>query len=255
MKRTCSNEIDLQRKLLVLELWLTDRGHKFEIIRPEIQKVNLIDRNNLLKKRPKYQEDSITLVLTFHSTLHIVFDVLKRAHRHVQKSPMLKVVLSKPQSVAFRNPKTLRDKLVRSKLKLSDVAERGNFQYGRGNCEIYNILKPGKEFKSTVTGEIYKMNFHFDCNSLCAVYLITCKLCKKQYTGSTITKLRARFNEYKSNLKLYGEDRRGFFQEKLVDHFFNHGHNGSYKDMMVKIIDFCDPNDQEKREDLRMQKL
>ena len=139
MKRTCSNEIDLQRKLLVLELWLTDRGHKSEIIRPEIQKVNLIDRNNLLKKRPKYQEDSITLVLTFHSTLHIVFDVLKRAHRHVQKSPMLKVVLSKPQSVAFRNPKTLRDKLVRSKLKISDDAERGNFQCGRGNCEIYNI--------------------------------------------------------------------------------------------------------------------
>ena len=49
------------------------------------------------------------------------------------------------------NPKILRDKLVRSKLKLSDDAERGNFPCGRGNCEIWNILKPGKEFKSTVT--------------------------------------------------------------------------------------------------------
>ena len=49
------------------------------------------------------------------------------------------------------NPKTLRDKLVRSKLKLTDNAERGNFPCGRGNCEIYNILKPGKGFKSTVT--------------------------------------------------------------------------------------------------------
>ena len=133
-----------------LESWLTNRRHESEIIRPEIQKVNLIDRNNLPKERPKYQGDSITLVLTFHIALHIVFDVLKRVHQHVQKSPMLKVALPKPPRAAFRNPKTLRDKLVRSKLKLADDADRGKFPCGRGNCEICNILKPGKEFKSTV---------------------------------------------------------------------------------------------------------
>ena len=145
--------------------------------------------------------------MTFHPALNIVFDLLKRAHRHVQKSPVLKAVLPKSPRIAFHNPKTLRDKLVRSKFKLTDDAERGNFPCGRGNCEICNILKPGKGFKSKVTGEIYKMNFHFDCNSLCVVYLITCKVCKKQYTGSTITKFRVPFNQCKSNLKLFGEGR------------------------------------------------
>ena len=62
--------------------------------------------------------------MTFHPALNIVFDVLKRAHRHVQKSPVLQAVLPKPPRIAFRNPKTLRDKLVRSKLKLTDDAER-----------------------------------------------------------------------------------------------------------------------------------
>ena len=141
------------------------------------------------------------------------------------------------------------------KLKLTDDAERRNFPCRRGNCEICNILKPSKEFKSRLTMEIYKTNFHFDCNSLCVVYLITCKVCKKQYTGSTVTKFRARFNQYKSNLNLYGEGRRGFFQEKLMEYFFNHGQNGLNKDMMVQIIDFCYPNDQEKREDFWMDKL
>ena len=42
-------------------------------------------------------------------------------------------MLPKPPRIAFRNPKTLRDKLVRSKLKLTDDAERGNFPCGRGN--------------------------------------------------------------------------------------------------------------------------
>ena len=165
MKLICSNEVDLQRKLLDLESWLTDRGYKSEIIRPEIQKVNLIYRNNLLKKRPKHQEDSITLVLTFQPALNIIFDVLKRAHRYVQKSPVLKAVLPKPPRIAFHNPKTLRDKLVHSKLKLTDDTERRNFPCGKGNCEICNVLKPGKQFENTVTGEIYKMKFHFDSNS------------------------------------------------------------------------------------------
>ena len=127
MKRICSNEVDLQRKLLDLESWLIDRGYKSKFIRPEIQKVNLIDRNNLLKKRPKHQEDSITLALTFHPALSIVFDVLKRAHRHVKKSPVLKAVLPKPPRIAFCNPKTLRDKLVLSKLKLTDDSEQVTF--------------------------------------------------------------------------------------------------------------------------------
>ena len=51
---------------------------------------------------------------------------------------------------SFSNPKT-RDELVRSKLKLTDNAERANLPWARGNFEICNILEPGKEFKSTVT--------------------------------------------------------------------------------------------------------
>ena len=71
-------------------------------------------------------------------------------------------MLPKPSSTA----KTLRDNLVHSKLKLTDYAEWGNFPCGRGNCEICNILKPGKDFKSTITEEIYRINFHFDFNSM-----------------------------------------------------------------------------------------
>ena len=106
MKRTCSNEADLQLRLLYLVSWLTDRSYKLEIIRPEIQKVNFINKNNLHQKSPKYLEDGVTLVLTFHPVLHIVLDVLKKVHRHVQKLLLAKTALSKPQRVAFRNSKT-----------------------------------------------------------------------------------------------------------------------------------------------------
>ena len=101
------------------------------------------------------------------------------------------------------------------------------------------------------------MNFHFNCNSICVVYLLTCKICAKQYTGSTITKFRSRFNQYKSNIKLYEEGRRGFVQEKLIERFYSQNHHGThaYGDMIVQIINHCDPNDQKKRENFGMHKL
>ena len=67
-----------------------------------------------------------------------------------------------------------------------------------------------------------------------------------------MTMFRLRFNQYKSNIKLYGERRRGFKQEKLIDYFFLCSHNGAHKDIKVQIIDHCDLNDQEAREDFRI---
>ena len=150
------------------------------------------------------------MILTFHPALHVIFDILKSADRHIEKSPLLKSVLPKPPRVAFCNPKFLRDTLVRSKLKSEDEKKRGNFPRCRKYCDICNILYPSDKFRSTVKGEENKINFHFNCNSVCEIYLLTCKVCGKQYTESTVTKFRSRFNQYKSNIKLLRRRKEGF---------------------------------------------
>ena len=121
LKRIFSDKDDLETKLSNLEDWLSNRGYKKEDIRPEIQRVHSVDRNDLLTKRKKNTVDTITLILTFHPAIYQVFEILKTAHRHITKSVILNKVLSKPPRVAFRNPKTLQDKLVRSKLKVANV--------------------------------------------------------------------------------------------------------------------------------------
>ena len=179
IKRICSDEEDLQQKLNDLESWLIDRDYRAEVVRPEIRKVNSIDRNVLLEKGLKHQKNSVTLILAFHPALHVIFYILLSAHRHIEKSSLLKSVLPKPPRVAFRNPKSLRDKLVRPELKSEDEKEQGNFPCCGKHCDICNILYPNNQFRSTVTGEEYKMNFHFNCNRDCVVYLLTCKACAK----------------------------------------------------------------------------
>ena len=62
-----------------------------------------------------------------------------------------------------------------------------------------------------------------------------------------LTKFRSRFNQYKSNINLHGKGQRGFMQEPLIQHFFSNKHNGSHKDTKVQIINYCDPNNPERR--------
>ena len=57
------------------------------------------------------------------------------------------------------------------------------------------------------------------------------------------------FNQCKSNIKLNGEGRRRFKQEKFIEHFLLRSHNGKHEDIKVQTIRHCDPNDQEARED------
>ena len=63
-----------------------------------------------------------------------------------------------------------------------------------------------------------------------------------------MTRLRLKFNQYKSNVKLHGEGTHTFKQEKLIEHFFSCSQNWIHEDIIVEISDHCDPNDQEARE-------
>ena len=62
-----------------------------------------------------------------------------------------------------------------------------------------------------------------------------------------MARIRLRFNQCKSNIKLNGEGRRGFTKEKLIQHFLLLSHNGTHEDIKVQLIGHCDPNYQENR--------
>ena len=58
-----------------------------------------------------------------------------------------------------------------------------------------------------------------------------------------------RFNQCKSNIKLNGEGRGGFKQEKVIEYFFLLSRNETNEDIKFQIIRHCNPIDQEATED------
>ena len=118
--------------------------------------MNSIDQPGLLEKCPKIQEDSVTLVLTFHPALYIIPDILKFVHRIIENSPTLKAILLKPPHIVFCNPNTLRDELVLPELRADYEEETDVFICGRRNCNICKIVEPGMNLKVQPLGKYMK---------------------------------------------------------------------------------------------------
>ena len=129
-----------------------------------------MSRTDLLSKREKEIDNRITLVLTYHPALTKVCEILQKTHRHRLKSQCLTAVLPSPLRLVFRNAKTLKDHLVRSKLK-TIYGKLGVTICVRKNCEICHILHQGDTTESSNTVKQYKITFRL---TVIAEMLFTC---------------------------------------------------------------------------------
>ena len=137
LRRIISDDIVLDEHLKELETWFTNRGYNSEKVKQEIERVKTMDRAGLLNKRKKEIDNRIPLILTYHPpALTKVYEILQKAHGHRLKYPL-----------AFRNAKTLKDHLVRSKLRTT-YEKPGVTICGKKNCEICHILHQGETFES-----------------------------------------------------------------------------------------------------------
>ena len=203
-----------------------------------------------MKEKNREDENQITLVLTYHPAYKDAWKILKEAHQILHLAAPLKDLFPKPPRLTFRNARSLKDNLVFASVqRKTDDRPRGNYGCKDKRCQIHRkYMARCDTFESTKTRKEYNIKGHFDCNSECIVYLITCKTCQKQYVGSTITRCRDRFNKYTNGIVNYGKGIRGRPQEHLFEHFHSQGHDGSPEQIKLQIIDRCHPNNQELRE-------
>ena len=66
--------------------------------------------------------------------------------------------------------------------------------------------------------------------------LLGCKVCGKQYVGSSFISFRARFNNYKSSSRKFSSG-VAVTQAELYRHFTETNHHGFLEDISSQIID------------------
>ena len=85
-----------------------------------------------------------------------------------------------------------------------------------------------------------KINYHFNCNSKCLIYLFSCKVCGKQYVGFTTDKFRYQWYNYK-NCQHKAEKEEHHMQKQLPDQFLSEDRDGLLNNVEITPIDKTDP--------------
>ena len=141
--------------------------------------------------------------------------------------------------VSYRSARKLSSYLVRAKLYPLEK-KRDSYKCDKMRCLVCNNIEETDTFTSTGTGETIKINHHLCCNDKYLIYLLTCKVCKKQYTGKTVDRFRLRWNNYKESDSKFsrGEEIK---QKSLHEHFLSDSHQSFEEDVSVCLIDKTDP--------------
>ena len=148
-----------------------------------------------------------------------------------------RMALKKQPLVVFRRAPNLKDNLVRAKLpRIQTDRVRVCFRYGEAPCQICSYMLESSSFSCNVSGREYDINSDCNCDSSGVVYLFGCKVCGKQYVGSTFTSFTARFNKYKSSSKKFSSG-VAVTQAELFRHFTEVNHHECLEDVSFQMID------------------
>ena len=77
--------------------------------------------------------------------------------------------------ISYRRPNNLKDNPVKPKLRRQIDSNRGMRRCGKARCRICKFVEEGSKFE----GNIFGINYAFDCDSKSVVYTIKCGKCEK----------------------------------------------------------------------------
>jgi hypothetical protein len=239
-KRISSCKYDFDNTCKILFTFIRKRGYSWSNFRTQMKKIwfeyiervpadNLLPSTNQTEKNDKQQLIPIVLNYSqFGMNLATKYKQTLNTDNFFSKFKIVK---------AFRNSKTLKQHLVKSRLDSGKVLtnqSKGKFAVcGQRNCKTCKIhALDCNKIHSTTHNKDFFLNHSISCNSSNLVYLITCQRCYMQYVGETSRTLRDRLNDHRSAIKLH--------KNTPIGVHFNDG-NHSVLDLKIVGIELVTP--------------
>lgn len=177
-----------------------NRGEVLE----QMQKVLLKSQEQCLEIRENKELRNRTPFVTTYNP-HTTY-IAEIAHRHwgfLKSKERLSRIFAEPPLVAYRRPKSLRDKLVSTKFKEKAKEEdtNGCKPCGRTGCSWCRKIDSTTTFLDSKGERTFKIYHKLDCHSAWLIYMIKCKICKLLYIGKSEIKCNIRFNNHRSHIR------------------------------------------------------
>lgn len=227
IRRICSSNEIFEEQSRILKSHLCNRGYKAHTVQSAIDEITTKDRKTLLQYKEKTDKSRVPLVTTYHPALKNLNTILKSNLPILYTNERMADLFKDPPMAAFKRPRNLKDMVVRA--RLDNPLPNGGFKTcSDTRCLLCKHSTNADSFKSPITGRTYKIFGNTSCRTDNCIYLISCKVCSKQYVGET-GDLRRRINNHRSTIKTKK------VKEPVGEHFNTSGHK--WEDMTVLVID------------------
>jgi hypothetical protein len=200
IRRIFSTDKSLKKRLGQLKNNLKRRGNKQSIIKNSFNKANNIYRSRLLQYKEKQKCKRTPCVLTYHPCLRNSFNTIRGHWISVEKNSKLSKVFPEPPMVAFKQPNSLRNLLVRAEMAKPNTTIGKSHSCGDKRCKCSKHMQHSSSYTSKVTGKQYKIFYTVNCKSANVIYILECSVCGLQYVGESKQPFHKRPNGHRNDL-------------------------------------------------------
>ena len=118
LRRICSSTDTLRKRIMEYSDFFVACGYAQYKVIHEMQKVLRLTQEECLQTKEREPTDRIPLVATFNPHTTLIAEIAKQNWNFLQSKERLSLVFNKPPLVAYGRPKSLRDRLVRSRIEI-----------------------------------------------------------------------------------------------------------------------------------------
>ena len=218
IKRICSDTTKYSERRKELCEQLRCRGYNENQVDAQLKRIDTKNRDSLLNYRKKQKNtDRVPIVLTYHSALPNVHNILKKRQNTLFQSQRMQEIFNKTPIVAYRRDTNLQDILIHKKHN-KNFFNNGNVCKPCGkNCAICPFVTETDHLKDE-HGKEYKVRNFINCKSVNVVYAIFCLKCDRYvYVGETGDTL---YQRHILNFSLIRRQQ----DDPVAKHFYTEGH-------------------------------
>jgi hypothetical protein len=147
----------LKKRLGQLKNHLKRRGYKQRIIKKSFNEAHSIPRSSSLQYKEKQKCKRIPCVLTYHPCLRNSFNTIREHWTSVETNSKLSKVFPEPPMVAFKQPNSLRNLLVRENISKPNTTICKSHSCGDNRCKCCRHMQHSSSYTSKVTRKQYSI--------------------------------------------------------------------------------------------------
>lgn len=209
LKRICSSDYNFKIRREELKVNLKSRGYTDKVLENALTRVDLISRNEALKKvERKKNTNRIVFATTYDPRLPSITAIVKKHYNMCKNDPDFENSFPETPIVGYRRSKNIGEYLTRAKLypiNSLELRRRAGFQkcsrMGQAGCLMCHYSVNTSQHKSAYDGKLYNIQSRIKCTDTFLIYSIQCRKCPSiEYVGQTTQTASTRFYNHRSDV-------------------------------------------------------